>query len=215
VAVNALFNLKQIESQITDIQDKYKDEIDQLLEIIYSPSENENSDSGQFNDTSGTNNEHRSNESKESQYTRDVNYIKPGEEFMGNPPSIFLQTPSRKSRKSMTESIFHESDEEECDDKPNNMKEKSKMADEKTLNGLDMENDEEEERDEEEDSEEEESEKKGTSKLHSITNTDKRQSEKESGRVTTNQNMSYTNNQTMFRQLLVRRARRKWWKWIE
>ena len=144
MAVNALFNLKQIESQIIDIQDKYKDEIDRLLEIIYPPSDNENSDSGQFNDTSGTNNEHRSNESKESQYTRDVNYIKPGEEFMGNPPSIFLQTPSRKSRKSMTESIFHESDEEECDDKPNNMKEKSNTADEKTLNGLDMENDEEE-----------------------------------------------------------------------
>ena len=178
-----------IEAKLTDFQDKYRDEIDILMEIIYPPSENENSDTNQIIETSGTN-EHKSNESKESQYTntRDqVNYLRNAEEFLGNPPSIFLQTPSKKSRKSMTESIFHESDEEAgSEDHP---KRQSRTADEKTINDMEMEGENEE--DDEEEEFEEESEKKGTSKLHSVTTTEKRQSDKESARVVTmTQNLS-------------------------
>ena len=189
VYLNALVDLKRIEPEIIDFQYKYHDEIDKLLEEIYPASDNENSDSNQINDTSGPGTtEHRSMESKESQFTRDAANLKnngPQEEFLGSPPSIFLQTPTKKSRKSMTESIFHEASEEDYDEK--HMTKTAKANDsktDKTLNDLDMENDEEEE-DDEEYSEEDESEKKGTNKHYSNTNTDK---EKESDRMTHNKN---------------------------
>lgn len=203
VVVNALNSIKTLEARLLDFQDKYRDEIDLLLDLIYPPSENENSDTAQINETSGTtNNEHRSNESKDSQYTnsRDpVNYLKGAEEFLGNPPSIFLQTPSKKSRKSMTESIFHESDEEGNSEERS--KGHSKTAGEKTIIDMEMENDNDrnEEEDDEEEEFEEESEKKITStyKNPSVTNTEKRhsdkerQSDKESARVVTmTQNLS-------------------------
>lgn len=200
VTINALKSIKTLEVRLLDFQDKYRDEIDLLLDIIYPPSENENSDTAQINETSGTN-EHKSNESKESQYTNNrdpVNYLKGAEEFLGNPPSIFLQTPSKKSRKSMTESIFHESDEEGNSEDPS--KGHSKTAGEKTINDIEIENDNDQEDDDEEEEEfEEESEKKITStyKNHSVTTTEKRhsdkerQSDKESARVVTmTQNLS-------------------------
>ena len=105
------------------------------------------------------------------------------EEYFGSPPSIFLQTPSKKSRKSMTESIFHENEEEEegiDEQKPISRKNESKTEKtDKTLNDLEMENDEEE--DDEEDYDED-SDKK--SKL-SITG-----SAKESARLSVSHNFS-------------------------
>ena len=123
-----------------------------------------------------------------------MNYLKGGEEFIGNPPSIFLQTPNKKSRKSMTESIFHESDEEGNSE---DIKGHSKTAGEKTINDIEIENEDGQEEDDEEEEFEEESEKKITStyKNHSVTTTEKRHSDKErqsdSARVVTmTQNLS-------------------------
>jgi len=179
---NALFNLKEIESQLIDFNDKYQDEINRVLDEIYPSSDNEYSDSNPINETEGKGgtNDYRSMESKDSKYTNDqVNMKNKEEEFLGNPPSIFLQSPTKKSRKSMTESIFHEAEEqaredEEDDDTNNNNNlsnnytnnKRKESKTEKTLNGLELEN----EAEDFEEYEEIESEKKGTSKHFTATN---------------------------------------------
>lgn len=159
-------NLKDIENQLLDFNFKYHDEIDRVLDEIYPSSDNEYSDPNQFNDSDGKGTyDYKSLESKESKYTNnDQVNMKGGkdEEFLGNPPSIFLQTPSKKSRKSMTESIFHETNDEgnEDDEKLEQQSRRKESKTDKTLNDLDIENEEVDE-DEEYDDEEE---KKGTSK---------------------------------------------------
>ena len=161
--------MKDIENQLLDFNFKYHDEIDKVLDEIYPSSDNEYSDPNQFNNDSdgkGTY-DYKSMESKESKYTNsDQVNMKVGkdEEFIGNPPSIFLQTPSTKSRKSMTESIFHENNEEgnEDEEKTEQQSRRKESKTDKTLNDLDIDNEEVDE-DEEYDDEEE---KKGTAKQY-------------------------------------------------
>lgn len=147
---NALNDARTTQAELINFQAKYHEELERLLEEIY-PSDNENSDNNQ-DGSSGSNDI--------SQYTaRDglsKGYSASGEEYFGNPPSIFLQTPSKKSRKSLTESIFHEMEEENYENEekiPKKNYYKSNYTN--TLKDLDREEEEEIE-DREEDSEEEE-----------------------------------------------------------
>lgn len=206
IHLHALYDQTFIENHLIDIQNKYKDEIEKLAEEMVA---SDDASDGQANDSLGTNGDHRSYESKDSQYTytkdpvnSNINKLIPvaQEEFLGNPPSIFLQTPSKKSRKSMTESIFHENDEEDESDERLFKNRLSKT--DKTLNDLELENENENpvadpdpgEEEDDEEYEEDESEKK-TSKYFSITNTEgKKNSEKDNKTLSSavNQNSNAT-----------------------
>lgn len=175
----ALNDQKYIENQMLEFQDKYKDEIDKVIEEM-SPSD-DGSDYN-FNESMGTG-EHKSSESKDSQYTYNKDQVNSTsnyktasvipEEFFGSPPSIFLQTP-QKNRKSVTESIFHEDDEEDMEDRSSKM-----PISKNTYNDFELENENEnypqEYYEEEDDSEEEDESEKKTSKNASMICTDKKE----------------------------------------
>lgn len=117
VQINALCDSIKIESKALDFQNKNKETIEKIAEeFFYQSSDNEN-ESFENLDFSNVKTRKSIENEIENIKSRDSVNLKIGEDLlMANPPSIFLQSPTKKSRRSLTESIFYENEEEDDDD---------------------------------------------------------------------------------------------------
>lgn len=194
---NSLKNLPEIRSKALVFQKKNQEEIVNLWMQYDLKSEiHENSDSNENNSdsfehsayTSFTkmpkNNQNHNNNNininknlNENNSNKIININNSNEGMIANPPSIFLQSSTKKSRLSLTESIFQEDDEENSKLAFKKQKSEELHNDKKdSINNINNSSDEEveefdnseEEEDEDEDEEESIEEKSKVSKLKTI-----------------------------------------------